>query len=67
VVEMRVRAIKITNSLSDDVRITAKAVITVINEKVGYISKKEFGDDYWKENAEAELIIDIEKVEEGEQ
>ena len=64
---MRLRAIRITNSLTDDVRITAKAVITVINEKVGYISEKKFGDDYWKENAEMELVIDIEKVEEGEQ
>ena len=64
---MRIRAIKITNSLSDDVRITVKAVITVINKKIGYISEKEFGDDYWKENAEAELVIDIEKAEEGEQ
>jgi len=64
---MRVRAIKITNNLTDDVRITAKTVITVINEKVGYICEKEFGDEYWKENAEAELVIDIEKVEEGEE
>jgi len=65
--EMRVRAIRITNSLSNDVRITAKAVITIIDEKVGYLTEKEFGDNYWKENAEAELIIEIEKVEEGEQ
>jgi len=64
---MRIREIKITNSLSDDVRITAKAVITVINEKVGYLTKRDFGDDYWRENAEAELVIEIEKVEEGEQ
>jgi len=64
--EMRVRAIRITNSLSNDVRITAKAVITIIDEKVGYLTEKEFGDNYWKENAEAELIIEIEKVEKGE-
>jgi len=64
--EMRVRAIRITNSLSNDVRITAKAVITIIDEKVGYLTEKEFWDNYWKENAEAELIIEIEKVEKGE-
>jgi len=64
---MRVRTIKITNSLSDDVRITAKAVITVIDEKVGYLTEKDFGEEYWNKNAEAKLIIEIEKAEEGEQ
>jgi len=64
---MRVRAVKIINGLSDDVRITAKAVITLFDEKVGYINEKEFGEDYWKWSAEAELIIEIEKAKEGEQ
>ena len=64
---MRVREIKIINSLRDDVRITAKAVFTLFNEKVGYLTVKNFGEEYWSKNAEAELIIEIEKAKEEEE
>ena len=64
---MRVRTIKIINNLDTDVRITAKAVFRVLDDKVGYINEKDFGENYWNEEAEAELIIEIEKEKEGEQ
>ena len=63
---MRVRAIKIRNSLGDDVRVTVKAEITVIDEEVGYLTERDFGNEYWNKNAEAELIIEIDEAEEGE-
>ena len=64
---MRVRTIKIINNLDIDVRITAQAVFRVLDDKVGYINEKDFGENYWNEEAEAELIIEIEEEKEGEQ
>ena len=63
---MRVRKIKIINSLPMDIRITAKAVISVLGEECHYIFEREFSEKFWTEDAEVELIIEIEKAEEGE-
>ena len=63
---MSISNIRIINSLSEDVRISIKITATIYNGKVGYLAERALPTKYWEEESEAELIIEIEKVEEGD-